>query len=257
MNAKPIIELTNVHKHFGAKKVLQGVNLCVNKGESLVVIGGSGSGKSVMLKCILGLLSANSGSIRVNGVETIGLGRVKRTNVNKQFGMLFQNGALFDSLPIWQNVAFAGLQSMDLSMDEARNMAEESLHLVGLGAELLDTYPASLSGGMHKRVGLARAIATKPDILFFDEPTTGLDPIMTDVINHLIRDCAQELGSTTLTITHDMSSVHAIADRAAFLYRGKIIWHGAQTEMNKSDNAYLHQFINGLADGPVFIEGDG
>lgn len=253
--SEPVIDLTNVHKDFDAKQVLKGVNLSVAKGESLVVIGGSGSGKSVMLKSILGLLTPDEGSIKVNGIETVGLSLSRREKVNNQFGMLFQNGALFDSLTIWQNIAFAGIQGAGISTEEARKIAEDSLRLVGLGAELLDLYPASLSGGMHKRIGLARAIATKPEIIFFDEPTTGLDPIMTDVINHLIRDCVQELGATTLTITHDMSSVRAIADKTAFLYQGEIIWIGSQDDMDKSDDSYLHQFMNGLADGPIFVEG--
>jgi phospholipid/cholesterol/gamma-HCH transport system ATP-binding protein len=246
-----MIALSGVYKSFGRKKVLRGVDLEVGKGQSLVVIGGSGSGKSVMLKCILGLLTPEAGSIKVNGVETIGLSAAARDRVNRQFGMLFQNGALFDSLPIWQNVAFAAIQADHISEDEARELTTQSLALVGLGKDLLDVYPASLAGGTHKQIGLARAIATRPPIIFFDEPTTGLDPIMTDVINHLIRDCVQELGATTLTITHDMSSVRTIADKAALLYQGEIIWTGNQQEMTDSDNPFLNQFVNGLAEGPI------
>ena len=170
-------------------------------------------------------------------------------------GMLFQNGALFDSLPVWRNVAFRGLQDKTLEMDAARDVAAASLAQVGLGSELLDLSPSSLSGGMQKRVGLARAIASKPDIIFFDEPTTGLDPIMTDVINHLIRDCVRDLGATTLTITHDMTSVRAIADKTALLYQGRIIWQGTTSELEKSDDPFLNQFINGLAHGPIEVEG--
>lgn len=254
-----MIELKDIHKQFAGKQVLKGVNLSVAKGESLVVIGGSGSGKSVMLKSILGLMKPERGTIFVNGIQTVGqrggLSLAKREKINRQFGMLFQNGALFDSLTVWQNVAFAGIQAMGMAQEEARGIAQDSLRLVGLGAELLDLYPTALSGGMHKRVGLARAIAFKPEIIFFDEPTTGLDPIMTDVINHLIRDCVQELKATTLTITHDMSSVRAIADKTAFLYQGEIIWHGTQADMATSDDGYLHQFMNGAADGPIFVEG--
>ena len=250
-----IIKLSNVHKSFGSKHVLKGVDLSVEKGSSLVVIGGSGSGKSVMMKSILGLLTPEEGEIEIIGHQTVGLKGGKRDLVNRQFGMLFQNGALFDSLPVWQNVSFAAMQGSNMPADEALELANESLALVGLGKNVLDLYPASLSGGMHKRVGLARAIATRPPIIFFDEPTTGLDPIMTDVINHLIRDCVSELGATTMTITHDMSSVRTIGDKAALLYQGKIIWTGNVDALEQSDDPFLVQFINGLADGPIEIAG--
>ena len=249
------ITLTNVHKSFGSKDVLRGVNLTVGQGQSLVVIGGSGSGKSVMLKSILGLLTPDSGSIKIDGKETVGIGRDKRREIDAQFGMLFQNGALFDSLPVWKNVAFRGVQNDGMSEADARDLAVEALKRVELGPELLDMSPSELSGGMHKRVGLARAIASKPSIIFFDEPTTGLDPIMTDVINHLIQECVQDLGATTLTITHDMTSVRAIADKTALLYKGEIIWQGDQDELDKSDDPFLHQFINGLPHGPIEVEG--
>jgi len=253
MNEK--ITLSNVHKTFGAKKVLRGVNLSVDEGQSLVVIGGSGSGKSVMLKSILGLLRPEQGSIKIDGTETIGLARHLRQEIDAQMGMFFQNGALFDSLPVWRNVAFQAIQNQGFSESDARDLAVDGLALVGLGPELLDLFPASLSGGMNKRVGLARAIACKPKIIFFDEPTTGLDPIMTDVINHLIRDCVQELGATTLTITHDMTSVRAIADKTALLYKGEIIWHGNAEELAASDDPFLLQFVNGRAEGPIEVEG--
>ena len=253
MTAK--IALSDVHKSFGTKDVLCGVNLEVEKGQSVVVIGGSGSGKSVMLKSILGLLTPDSGSIKIDGRETVRLARGGRADIDHQIGMLFQNGALFDSLPIWQNVSFAAMQGNNMPADEAYELAKESLALVGLGENILNIYPASLSGGMHKRVGLARAIATRPPIIFFDEPTTGLDPIMTDVINHLIRDCVNELGATTMTITHDMSSVRTIGDKAALLYQGKIIWTGNVESLDQSDDPFLVQFVNGLADGPIEISG--
>ena len=249
------IILSDVHKSFGPKDVLRGVNLTVEKGQSVVVIGGSGSGKSVMLKTILGLLTPDSGSIKIDGKETVGLARDKRTEIDAQFGMLFQNGALFDSLPVWKNVAFRAVQNDGMSEADARDLAVDALKRVELGPELLDLSPAELSGGMHKRVGLARAIASKPDIIFFDEPTTGLDPIMTDVINHLIQECVQELGATTMTITHDMTSVRAIADKAALLYKGEIIWQGSQDDLDQSDDPFLHQFINGLPHGPIEVEG--
>ena len=253
MTAK--IALSDVHKSFGTKDVLRGVNLEVETGQSVVVIGGSGSGKSVMLKSILGLLTPDSGSIKIDGRETVGLARSGRADIDHQIGMLFQNGALFDSLPVWKNVAFRAIQNDGMGEADARDLAVDALKQVELGAELLDLSPASLSGGMHKRVGLARAIASKPEIIFFDEPTTGLDPIMTDVINHLIRDCVQELGATTMTITHDMTSVRSIADKTALLYKGEIIWQGTTDALEASDDPFLNQFINGLPHGPIEVEG--
>ena len=223
MTAK--IALSDVHKSFGPKDVLRGVNLEVETGQSVVVIGGSGSGKSVMLKSILGLLTPDNGSIKIDGRETVGMARNSRADIDHQIGMLFQNGALFDSLPVWKNVAFRAIQNDGMNETDARDLAVDALKQVELGPELLDLSPASLSGGMHKRVGLARHCLQAGDYLF-DEPTTGLDPIMTDVINHLIRDCVQELGATTMTITHDMTSVRAIADKTALLYKGEIIWQG-------------------------------
>ncbi len=250
-----MIEVSALHKSFGRKKVLRGVSLTVERGQSTVIIGGSGSGKSVFLKHILGLLQPDTGSIKIDGVETVGLARRNRMHIDTRMGMLFQNGALFDSLKIWQNVAFVDHQYRGCDEEEARKIATAALERVELGADILDLSPASLSGGMHKRVGLARAIAHKPDIIFFDEPTTGLDPIMTDVINHLIVETVQDIGATTLTITHDMSSVRAIADKAAFLYEGEFIWEGSNAELEASDNPYLRQFVAGLPEGPIRVEG--
>lgn len=250
-----MISLQGVEKTFGPKQVLRGVDLEIGRGQSLVVIGGSGSGKSVMLKSILGLLTPDAGTIHVDGVQTVGLRRAKRRDTDAKIGMLFQNGALFDSLPVWRNVAFAALEAGNISAADGRDLAVDALSQVGLGPEILDLYPAALSGGMHKRVGLARAIAVKPPVIFFDEPTTGLDPIMTDVINHLIRDCVQELGATTLTITHDMTSVRAIADKTALLYQGKIIWQGDMDALVQSDDPFLQQFVNGRPEGPIEVEG--
>ena len=250
-----MISLNEIHKSFGTKHVLRGVNLEIERGQSMAVIGGSGSGKSVMLKSILGLLRPESGSLKIDGRETLGLKRSARADIDAGMGMLFQNGALFDSLPVWRNVAFRALQQEGMTQSRARDLAVEALARVELGAELLDVYPAALSGGMHKRVGLARAIATRPEIIFFDEPTTGLDPIMTDVINHLIRDCVRDLGATTLTITHDMTSVRAIADKTALLYKGEIIWQGDADALEQADNPFLLQFINGRPDGPIEVEG--
>ncbi len=249
------VELSAICKKFRSNRVLQGIDLTVEQGQSVVVIGASGSGKSVMLKTILGLLKHDTGSIKINGIETTNISQAKQHDINKQFGMLFQNGALFDSLKIWENVAFIACQHEGCGEEQGRDIALQALERVGLGRDLLDRSPALLSGGMRKRVGLARAIAASPKIIFFDEPTTGLDPIMTDVINHLIRECAQELKAATLTITHDMSSVRTIADKVAFLYQGTIIWQGNQEDMQASKNPFLNQFVDGLAQGPIHVEG--
>ena len=254
MTEQPKISIRNLHKAFGPKKVLDGLDLDVMKGQSMVVIGGSGTGKSVMLKCILGILRPDQGSILIDGRETVGLGAKDRYEILKKFGMLFQGSALFDSLPVWQNVAFGLLARRDIKAKEAKEIAIEKLRRVGLTADVADLNPAELSGGMQKRVGLARAIATEPEIIFFDEPTTGLDPIMADVINELIVELVKELGATTLSITHDMASVHKIADRVAMLYKGKIIWSGAKSDIDHSGNEYVDQFINGRAEGPIKME---
>lgn len=250
----PKIELRDVAKSFGAKHVLRGVDLSIHKAESVVVIGGSGTGKSVLLKSILSIVRPDSGSIRIDGEETIGLrGKARDAHLAK-FGMLFQGGALFDSLPVWQNVAFKLIRYLKMPKKDAKEQAIATLGSVGLGADVGDLYPAELSGGMQKRVSLARAIAAKPEIIFFDEPTTGLDPIMADVINELIVKCVRELGATTLTITHDMASARKIADRVAMLYDGKIIWHGEKREIDLSGNPYVDQFIHGRATGPIKMQ---
>ncbi len=250
-DAAPKIRLRNVHKAFGRKVVLNGADLDVGTGESLVVIGGSGSGKSVMIKCILGLLAADSGSILVDGEEVIGISGKERERVNRKFGMLFQGAALFDSLPVWENVAFGLLAEKQHSRHDARDVALAKLIQVGLGAEVGELFPAELSGGMQKRVALARAIAADPEIIFFDEPTTGLDPIMADVINNLIIKITREVGATALSITHDMASARKIANRIAMLFDGKIIWSEPTGEIDESDNAHVDQFIHGRAEGPI------
>jgi len=253
MSDKPSakIELSGVNKSFGPKHVLTGVDLVVPEGKSVVVIGGSGTGKSVMLKCILGLMNADSGSIKVDGQETTKMNPRERDQMMRKFGMLFQGGALFDSLKIWENVAFGLVQGRGMNRNDARDIAIEKIEAVGLRAEVAELYPAELSGGMQKRVSLARAIATKPEIIFFDEPTTGLDPIMADVINELIVKCVHELGATALSITHDMGSVRKIADEVALIHDGGIIWHGPVDDLDNSGNAYVDQFIHGKADGPI------
>ena len=229
-----MIRLTDVHKSFGSNDVLRGVDLHVPKGQSMVVIGGSGTGKSVLIKSVLGLVTPDSGIIEVDGVDVT---RQPRDAFLARFGMLFQGGALFDSLPVWQNVAFRLMRgALKRPKSEAREIAIEKLRRVGLGPDVADRLPAELSGGMQKRVSLARAIAASPEIIFFDEPTTGLDPIMSGVINDLIREIVVEMGATAITITHDMTSVRAISDRVAMLHRGKIRWEGPIADLDHSND---------------------
>lgn len=250
----PKIQLSNIHKSFGSKLVLDGVYLDVQKGESLVIIGGSGTGKSVLIKSILGIVTPDSGSIKIDGTELTTLGRRDRQAMMQKFGMLFQGGALFDSLPVWENIAFALLQLKMIERRHARDFAIEKLKRVGLTPDVANLSPSELSGGMQKRVALARAIATDPEIIFFDEPTTGLDPIMADVINDLIISCSEEKKLTTFSITHDMHSVRKIADKVAMIYQGKIIWHGPVDALDASGNAYVDQFVHGRAHGPITDE---
>jgi phospholipid/cholesterol/gamma-HCH transport system ATP-binding protein len=254
MTETPKIEWRDVHKRFGSKTVLDGVSLSVATAESLVIIGGSGTGKSVTLKCVLGILKPETGDIYVDGENVIGQSASARQKMLTKFGMLFQGGALFDSLPVWRNVAFGLIQGRGVNASTAREAAVENLRQVGLSPDVADLKPSELSGGMQKRVGLARAIAAKPEIIFFDEPTTGLDPIMADVINDLIREQVSNLGCTAVTITHDMSSVRKIADRVAMLYKGKIVWQGARSEIDSSGNEYVNQFVKGLKEGPIQME---
>ncbi|MFM7620293.1 MAG: ABC transporter ATP-binding protein [Alphaproteobacteria bacterium] len=249
MSAKIIIN--NLKKNFGDKQVLQDVSLEINRGESLVILGGSGSGKSVLIKLISGLIEPSSGSVLIDDQETTSLAQFKRDKLMAKFGFLFQGGALFDSLPIWENVAFRLLNQQKIPKKQARAIAIEKLRMVGLTDKTADFYPSELSGGMQKRASLARAIASNPEIIFFDEPTTGLDPIMADVINDLIIANSKQLGATTITITHDMASARKIADKIAMLYEGRIIWCGNVKDMYSSGNSYLDQFIHGRSDGPI------
>jgi phospholipid/cholesterol/gamma-HCH transport system ATP-binding protein len=252
MTDRPVkITVRDLHKSFGSKKVLTGVNLDIHTAESLVIIGGSGTGKSVLIKCILGILTPEKGSIKIDGAEVTRLSWSERERVLRKFGMLFQGSALFDSLPVWENVAFALIQGRGMPRKESKEIALQTLAAVGLGPEVGDLSPAELSGGMQKRVGLARAIAAQPEIIFFDEPTTGLDPIMSDVINDLIVTCVRKLGATALSITHDMASTRKIADRVAMIYEGKIIWDGPVAKIDSSGNPYVDQFIHGRAEGPI------
>jgi phospholipid/cholesterol/gamma-HCH transport system ATP-binding protein len=248
------IVLKQVRKHFGPKHVLNGLDLSVDKGRSLVVIGGSGTGKSVMLKCILGILKPDEGEITVNGENAVGLRGAARDEYLARFGMLFQGSALFDSLSVWENVAFGLIQGRGMNRTKAKDIAIDKLAQVGLTADVGALYPAELSGGMQKRVALARAIAADPEIIFFDEPTTGLDPIMADVINNLIVDCVKRLGATTISITHDMASARKIADDIAMIYKGQIIWRGEANKVNSSGNTYVDQFIHGRAEGPIQMD---
>jgi phospholipid/cholesterol/gamma-HCH transport system ATP-binding protein len=250
----PKIRVRGLHKAFGAKRVLDGVDLDVMPGTAMVVIGGSGSGKSVLLKCILGLITPDSGTIEIDGKNVLTMSRREREVVNHQIGMLFQAAALFDSLPVWENVAFGLLAQQKMTRPEARVQADAVLAQVGLSASVGDLSPAELSGGMQKRVGLARVIAASPQILFFDEPTTGLDPIMGAVIDGLIVDCVKRLGSTAISITHDMASATRIGDRAAMLYAGKIVWEGLATNLLDGGNTMVDQFTHGRRDGPIQME---
>src|SRR5579862_8814224 len=250
----PKISVRGLEKSFGPKRVLDGLDIDCGVGESLVIIGGSGTGKSVLIKCILGLLHPEAGSIRIDGVETVGIGGGERTRLMQKFGMLFQGAALFDSLRVWENVAFGLIQGRGMERAKAREIALTKLAAVGLGAEVGELRPAELSGGMQKRVGLARAIAAEPEIIFFDEPTTGLDPIMADVINDLIIKIVREVGATAVSITHDMVSARKIGDRMAMIYGGKLIWVGATKDIDQSGNPYVEQFIHGRAEGPIKME---
>jgi phospholipid/cholesterol/gamma-HCH transport system ATP-binding protein len=253
-NSVPKITVRGLRKSFGAKRVLDGLDLDIATGESMVVIGGSGTGKSVMLKCILGLLQPDAGSIKIDGKEVTDLSPTEREHMMRKFGMLFQGGALFDSLPVWENVAFGLIMGHGMVRAEAKNVALKKLAAVGLGPDVGELSPAELSGGMQKRVALARAIAAEPEIIFFDEPTTGLDPIMADVINDLIVNCVRELGATAVSITHDMASTRKIADRVAMIYDGRIIWAGPKAEIDNSGNPYVDQFIHGRATGPIQMQ---
>lgn len=250
----PKIELRGVHKKFGPKVVLDGIDLCVEAGESLVVMGGSGSGKSVMIKCILGIVEPESGTILIDGEDVTSLWGRERDRILRKFGMLFQGGALFDSLTVWENVAFGLIQGRGMPTKQAKDIAFEKLARVGLGSDVAMLSPAELSGGMQKRVGLARATAADPEIIFFDEPTTGLDPIMADIINNLIVSTVRDLGVTALSITHDMASARKISTRMAMIYKGKIVWEGPTKHIDDSGNALVDQFIHGRAEGPIQME---
>ncbi len=250
----PRIRLRNLRKRFGDKVVLDGIDLDIMPSTSMVVIGGSGSGKSVLLKCILGLIEPDAGSIEIDGADILRLPRHEREAVRSRIGMLFQNGALFDSLPVWENVSFGLLAQRKLRRAEAPARAADFLAEVGLAPSVGELYPAELSGGMQKRVALARAIAAQPDIMFFDEPTTGLDPIMGAVIDGLLVDCVKHFGSTAVAITHDMASARRIGDQAAMIYKGRIIWNGPAADLMNSGVPEVDQFTHGRREGPIQME---
>ena len=252
--AAPKLELIGISKHFEGRAVLDGVSLDVANGRSLVIIGGSGQGKSVTLKIAIGLMSPDAGEVKVDGQPVGGRGRRGRM---AKFGLLFQGAALFDSLSVWRNVAFRLINADGIRPREAKEQALEALESVGLPRSAADLFPGEISGGMQKRVGLARAIVAHPEILFFDEPTTGLDPINADVINNLIREQVNRLGCTAVSITHDMASARKIADEIAMLHAGHIVWRGPAAEIDRSDNAYVEQFIHGRAEGPITTEAPG
>lgn len=246
----PAIEFKNLNIAFGSKKVLQGASLSIPQGTTQVILGGSGSGKSVLLRCILGLLEPQQGSVRVLGETVNPADTQAHTALMQKCGMLFQSGALFDSLTIWENVAFTLLQSGS-KPDAARKVALEKLSMVGLASRVAEQYPAELSGGMRKRAALARAICGNPQIVLYDEPTTGLDPITADVINDLIIKLQRELKCTSVVITHDMHSAFKVADRMAFLYQGAFLAEGTAKDFKTTNNPYVRQFVEGSAEGPI------
>lgn len=245
------IKIRGLCKAFGSKKVLKNLNLDIYDKESLVVIGGSGSGKSVLIKCIIGLIKPEKGEIFIDGTNILNLDKKDRAAIVDKFGLLFQAGALFDSLPVWENIAFGLIHRYKMTKKEAKVIAKEKLRSVGLSEETLNIFPADLSGGMQKRVALARAIAAKPEILFFDEPTAGLDPIMCHIIDELITTSLKNLNATGVSITHDLESARRIANRIAMIYGGEIVWQGTPEEMDKSKNPYIYQFVRGLQRGPI------
>jgi len=250
----PKIRIRGLKKAFGDKQVLDGIDIDVAPGTSLVIIGGSGSGKSVLLKCILGLIEPDEGVIEIDGQDVLRMKRREREECRARIGMLFQNGALFDSLPVWENVCFGLLAQRKLTRAEAREHAGDFLAQVGLAPSVGELWPSELSGGMQKRVALARAVAARPEVLFFDEPTTGLDPIMGAVIDGLIVECVKGLGSTAVAITHDMPSARRIGDTAAMILRGKIVWEGKAAELMDSGNPAVDQFTHGRREGPIQME---
>ncbi len=251
MRETPKIVLEGVTKSFGGNHVLRGIDLKIGNGESVVLIGGSASGKTLILKCILGLIAPDAGSIRIDGQETVGLTEVERKDFFKRTGVLFQQSALFDSQKVWENVAFRLLQGKGRARSESKKLALDKLASVGMTEDVGELLPSEISGGMQKRVGFARAIANDPEIVLLDEPTAGLDPIMTNVVNDLILDGVRTLGATALSITSDMVGACKVADRVAMIYDGRVIWEGAADALENSGNDYVDQFVHKRAKGPI------
>jgi phospholipid/cholesterol/gamma-HCH transport system ATP-binding protein len=246
----PLIEVRNLYKSFGSNHVLNGISLQLDPRESLGIIGGSGTGKSVLIKCILGLITPDRGEILIRGKNIASMTSAEKQEALSHFGMLFQGGALFDSMTVAENISFGLVQGKGMKKSEARKIALEKLKAVNLDESTADIFPAELSGGMQKRVALARAIATKPEVIFFDEPTTGLDPIVSGTINDLILKCVRDIGASAITITHDMSSLRKISDKVGLLFQGKLIWQGTVKEMDSTKDIHVRQFVDGLPDGP-------
>ncbi len=249
--SEPKIEVRGLSKWFDHEQALSNVSLAVDRGESLVLIGGSGAGKTLLLKCITGIVAPDAGTILLDGADTTRLGASERMRIMRRFGMLFQKSALFDSMRVWENVAFRLVQENTITRHEAHDIADKTLTLVGLSPEVGELYPAELSGGMQKRVGFARAIAAEPEVILLDEPTAGLDPIMTNVIIELIKERVAEMGATTISITSDIGSARKIADRVAMLHEGRLIWVGDSDRLMETDNAYVDQFVHKKPDGPI------
>ena len=242
---QPKIQVIDLHKSFGKNHVLRGINFEMQEGESLVVLGGSGSGKSVLLKCVLGLMEPDQGQVLIDGKDVLQMSTRERDDVRHKFGMLFQGSALFDSLPVWRNIGFELIYNQKLPIAKVQSLVKQKLKAVGLTPPVMDLSPAELSGGMQKRVGLARAIASNPEIIFFDEPTTGLDPIMCGVIDRLIVQSLRDLNACGITITHDIATARYVADKIAMLKEGKLIWTGQAKDLDKTKNSIVKEFING------------
>jgi len=246
------IQCIDLHKSFGSNKIHKGIDLDIIKGAITYIIGPSGTGKSVLLKQISGLIPPTSGKVLVDGQDLTQLKRNELVSMRKKFGILFQNAALFDSMTVAQNVAFPLVEHTNLSKDEISKIVTEKLRLVGL-RDVEEKMPSELSGGMRKRVGLARAIALEPDIILYDEPTTGLDPIMCDVVDELIHDTQKKLGITSIVISHDIESTLKIADYIAMIYDGKVVLYGTPDEFKNSDNPYVKQFFSASKEGPIKV----
>ena len=247
-----MIEIQNLQKNFGEKQVLKNINLKIEEGEVTCILGGSGCGKSTLIKCLIRLEEPTGGKIVVDGKDITHLqSEIKLAAIRRHFGYLFQEGALFDSMTVGENVSFGLKYLTDVPESDYPKIVREKLALVGLKPEVADLNPSELSGGMKKRVSLARVLAVNPKVILYDEPTTGLDPIMSDIISDLVLDLKHKLGVTSVVITHDMRSAFKIADHIAFLYEGEILLYGTPEEFRRTDNPYVKQFVNGSSHGPI------